>query len=185
VIYDLPTTATVNGVEYEIRSDYRAILDICTALNDQELSDGERGMVVLSIFYPKLTEMPQEDYQEAIKACFQFINGGKEDGGKKTPKLMDWEQDFHLIVAPVNRVLGVEIRSVDYMHWWTFLSAYMEIGGDCTFAQVVSIRDKKAHGKSLDKADREWYRRNRDLVDFKTTYTEDDQDLMKEWGGKK
>jgi hypothetical protein len=184
VIYDLPTTATVNGVEYEIRSDYRAILDICTALNDPELSDGERGAVVLSIFYPRVEGIPPEDQQEAVETCFRFINCGSEDSGKKSPKLMDWEQDFHLIVAPVNRVLGSEIRSLEYLHWWTFVSAYMEIG-DCTFAQVVNIRDKKARGKTLDKTDREWYRRNRDLVDFKVTHTEDDQDLMREWGGKK
>ena len=36
----LPTSVNVSGKEYNIRSDYRAILDICTALNDPELSDG-------------------------------------------------------------------------------------------------------------------------------------------------
>ena len=95
---------------------------------------------------------------------------------------MDWEQDYSLIIAPINRVIGGEVRSVEYMHWYTFLAAYQEIG-DCTFAQVVRIRDHLARGKSLDKSDREWYRKNRHLVDFKRKYTSADDALMKEWGG--
>ena len=93
---------------------------------------------------------------------------------------MDWEQDFPLIIGPVNRVLGKEIRSVEYLHWWTFLSAYMEVG-DCTFAQVVAIRDKKARGKKLDKAENEWLKRNRELVDFKRKYTSSDDETLNGW----
>ena len=78
--------------------------------------------------------------------------------------------------------MGVEIRSVEYLHWWSFLSAYYEIG-DCVFAQIVRIRNLKARGKSLDKADREWYQQNRELVDLKTTYTEQENELLKQWGG--
>jgi hypothetical protein len=181
--YGLPTSVTVGGADYEIRSDYRAILDICTALSDLELTEAERAYVALDIFYPSFEEMPQDDYQEAVERCFWFINCGNDEPKGKQPKLVDWEQDFQYIVAPINRVMGAEIRGLDYLHWWTFISAYYEIGGDCTLAQIVRIRDQKARGKTLDKQDREWYRRNRNLVDFKTTYTEADTELMKEWAG--
>ena len=94
---------------------------------------------------------------------------------------MDWEQDFQYIVAPVNRVMGKEIRSMDYLHWWTFISAYYEIG-DCLFAQIVRIRERKAKGKPLDKSDQDFYRRNREIVDLKTTYTEQEDAILKQWG---
>ena len=93
---------------------------------------------------------------------------------------MDWQQDFSLIVAPVNRVLGKEIRSLDYLHWWTFIGAYQEIG-DCTFAQIVNIRQKKAHGKKLDKAEQEYYKKNRNLIDFKRQYTSQEEDVISRW----
>ena len=67
-----------------------------------------------------------------------------------------------------------------YLHWWSFLSAYMGIG-DCLFAQVVAIRDKKARGKKLDKADREFYRRNQDIIDIKKPLTEAEREILKEW----
>lgn len=177
----LPTSLEVGGAEYEIRSDYRAVLDICAALSDPELEDRDRALVLLDIFYPSFPEMPPGAYDEAVKRCFWFINGGEENQKNFAPKLVDWGQDFKYIVAPVNRVMGTEVRTVDYLHWWTFLAAYYEIG-DCLFAQIVRIREKKAKGKKLDKSEQEWYRQNRELVDLKTTYTEAENELLKKWG---
>lgn len=106
----LPESVEVGGSQYEIRSDFRAALDICAALNDPELDDQARAYVALYIFYPDLQSIPEKDMEEAIDRCMWFINGG--DGPQKTgksPRLVDWEQDFTLIVGPVNRVLGREI----------------------------------------------------------------------------
>lgn len=184
MIYGLPQSLEVCGKEYDVRSDFRGILDIIAILNDVELTEQERGFLTLLFFYPNFSEMPPDSYQEAIEQCFWFINGGKfeDDSEESPPRLMDWEQDFPYIISPVNRVIGHEIRADAYLHWWTFLSAYMEIG-ECTFAQIVHIRDAKTRGKRLDDSDREWYRRNQKLVDLKTRYTSAEEDLLKLWGG--
>lgn len=178
----LPTIVEMGGVEYEIRSDYREILDICAALSNPELDGRERSVVALTIFYPDCERIPPERWQEAIDKCLCFISGGEENASHKAPRLVDWEQDFQHIVAPINRVLGQEVRAVEYMHWWTFLAAFYEIG-DCTFAQIVRVRDRLARGKPLDQMDREWYRNNRHLVDFKRKYTSRDDETLKRWGG--
>lgn len=177
----LPTSVEVCGAEYEIRSDYRAILDICRAISDPELKEQEKAVALLHIFYPAFSDMPAEHCQQAVEKCLWFIDCGQAHQDRPHGKLMDWEQDFKYIIAPINRVMGKEVRSVEYMHWWTFLSAYYEIG-DCLFAQIVRIRDRKARGKPLSKEDAEWYRRNRGLVDFQMVYTEADQEILKCWG---
>lgn len=176
--YALPTSVDVDGVEYAIRSDYRAVLDILTALADPDLSEAEKAQCVIEIFYPDYEEIT--DYEAAIKACFDFISYG-DDNSKKAPRLMDWEQDFNSIVGAVNRVVGTEIRSVEYMHWYTFLAAYYEIG-DCLFAQIVNIRNKKAKGKRLEKYEQEWYRENRHLVDFRVKFSDADNEALASWG---
>ena len=176
----LPTRMEVGGVEYEIETDYRAILDICAAISDPELTGQEQSAVALEIFYPDIEAMPPVDYQEALDRLLWFLNGGDTPEDRKMPKLVDWEQDFTYIVAPINRVTGQEVRAVEYMHWWTFLLAYYEIG-DCTFAQIVRIRDLRARGKPLDKTDQDWYNRNRRLVDFKRKYTEQDEEKFSKW----
>ena len=179
--YDLPTTAEVNGTEYQIRTDFRDILTIIEALSDAELSEQEKAETMLDIFYQDFETMPPDNYEEAIKQCALFINcGDGPQDEKRGPKLMDWQQDFPLLVAPINRVLGKEVRSVDYLHWWTWIAAYQEIG-DCTFAQVVAIRSKRTKGKKLDKSEQEFYKQNRQLVDFKRQYTEQNEDVISRW----
>lgn len=183
MIFSLPQSVEIQGVEYSIRSDYRDVLNICIALDDQELDGQEKALVILDTFYPEFEEMPTGHYQDAIEKCFWFINCGDDTPqDRKSPKLVDWEHDFHYIVAPINRVCGQEIRSIPYMHWWTFISCYYEIGSECVFSQIVNIRSKLARGEKLDKGERKWYQKNRNMVDIKTKFTNEEQELMREWG---
>lgn len=179
----LPTSVEIGGAEYEIRTDYRDILNVFALIGDPELDAKDKAISLLVIFYPGIEDMPESCYDEAIKKCYEFINCEDADSAKPSPKLMDWEQDFKYVVAPINRVLGQEVRSIPYMHWWTFIAAYYEIG-DCLFAQIVRIRNFLAKGKQLSKDDRKWYNENRHLVDFKTNYTDAEKELLKKWGVK-
>lgn len=180
MMYGLPKSLQVCGVDYPIRVDYRAVLDICTALADPELTEEDKWEVALDVMYPDFKQMPPEHYKEALEQCFWFIRCGQDESSVQGPKLVDWEQDFPYIAAPINRVLGIEIRSVPELHWWSFMSAYYEIG-DCLFAQIVRIRDAQSKGKKLEKAEAEWLRQNRHLVDFKRKYTDADDEFFKQF----
>ena len=92
MIYDLPTSLEVGGKEYEIRSDFRAALDICEALSDPELDGQGKAIVALEIFYPEIDSMPPGDYQEALKKCCWFLNGGREE--KSPPALWTGSRIF-------------------------------------------------------------------------------------------
>lgn len=178
--YELPKALEVNGTVYDIRSDFRPILDTMVALNDPELDDSEKATVTLRIVYPNWKDIPSEDYREAVEKAYWFINGGHEETPKKSPKLMDWEQDFDYYIAPINRIAGQDIRGVPYVHWWTFLSYYHEIG-ECVFSQIINIRSKLKKNKKLEKWEQEWYRDNKDIVDIKMRYTSDEEDLVAKW----
>lgn len=186
--YNLPKTVIVDGREQAIRYDFRVILEIITMLQDNELSGEEKTEAVLEMFY--LDPDGIRDVKGAVDACFSFIDAESERPKKPRPRLTDWNQDFEYIIAPVNRVLGYESRAVDYdpdentggVHWWTFLAAYMEIGNDCLYAQIISIRDKRQRNKKLEKYEKEWLKRNADIVNLKTYYTEEENKLFSEWG---
>ena len=154
----LPKAACIGGRCFRIRSDFREILDICAALNDPELTDQDRAEVAVKIFYPDWDQIT--DMAAAVKF---------------RPKQMDWEQDFPMIIAPINRVAGRDVRALPYMHWWTFIGYYMEIG-DCTFSTILDIRRKLRKHKKLEKWEREYYDENRELIDFKSAHLTDDED---------
>ena len=189
--YGLPESVNISGENFKIRYDFRVILDIFEALNDPDMDDQERIIAVLTMFYPDFDEI--SDYEEATRELYKFINGGKESNSeKKHTKLVDWQQDYPLIIAPINRAVGNEVRRIPYdmesntcgFHWWSFLSAYQEIG-DCLFAQVVRIREKKAKNKKMSKEDREFYRKNRDIIDIQQKYSEAEEALIAELLGRK
>lgn len=173
--WKLPTSLNVDGIDYKIRTDYRVILDILAALNDPDILDpgmtegemnAEKVMTMLQILYINFDSMPMSDWSEAADRACEFIDCGIEDDGAKKPRLMDWEQDAPIIVPAVNKVCNFDVRSVKYMHWWTFFGYYMEIG-QCMLSTVISIRDKKHRGKKLEKWEQEFYRNNRRIVDLK------------------
>ena len=182
MMYELPTSLEVGGIDHPIRSDFRAALDVCAALTDPEFSNQEKAVALLTILY----ESPEEisDIEGALKKGAWFIDCGNNAPQKKRPiRLMDWEQDFPVIVGAVNRVAGCEVRALEYLHWWTFCGYYMELG-DCAFAQIVSIRNKKAKGKKLEKWEREFYRENREKIDFRPGVTASDMEFIKQMTGK-
>ena len=123
--WDFPTSLNVNGKDYAIRTDFRVILDVLTALTDPDLQTDDpkldawiKTKTILEIMYPDYETIPPEDYGEAVRQASDFIDMGIKDDTKK-PKTMDWEQDAPLIVPAVNKVLGKEIRAEKYVHWWT------------------------------------------------------------------
>ena len=66
--YELPENVEIDGVLYEIRSDYRAALDICTALSDPELSGEEKAAAALTILYPAFgSAMTPQHFAQAIR----------------------------------------------------------------------------------------------------------------------
>lgn len=181
--YSLPESLTVNERDYAICSDFRRALEIMEMLEDPELSDEEKALLVLDGIYQNVEAIPQDEYGEALQQAVWFLDGGVEHEETNGPKLMSWEQDFQYIVSPVNRIMGQDVRGMKHCHWWTFLSAWQEIG-DCMFAQIVNIRQKKAKGKKLDKGEREFYEKNRKAIDLKRRYTASDDDIVDRWSGK-
>ena len=190
--WEFPTSLNIGGVDYEIRTDYRAVLDLFTALSDPELTDEDeqvtaymQNRVMLEIMFPQCDDIPLEHMQEALEKVTEFIDMGISDDRKK-PKTMDWEQDAPILIPAINRVLNCEIRAQKYIHWWTFLGAYMEIG-ESLFSNIVHIRQKKASGKKLEKWEQDFYNDNKSLIDFKKKdkRSTEEKDVLRDYFGYK
>ena len=169
MIFDLPTALEVGGREWAVRTDFRDVLTVLVAFGDPDLEDGDKAFVCLHNLYEDFDQMPRGLYQEAYNAAVEFIDHGGDN--KPGPRTMDWEQDAPLIFPAVNAAAGFEVRAVEYMHWWTFLGYFMEIK-ETTYATVLSLRQKKARGKKLEKYETEFWNQNTGICKLKPKYTE-------------
>ena len=81
-------------------------------------------------------------------------------------RLLDWQQDAPMIMAEVNRVCHQEVRSLPFVHWWTFLSWFHSMPPG-QLSTVVSIRDKLSRGKKLEDWEKDFYRQNKARIEIK------------------
>ena len=138
----LPMQAELDGAAYAIRTDYRDILELLRWLGgtaDPQLDQSGRWYVAMRLFYPTFAEMPQ----------------------------MDWQQDAPLIAAGISRAAGQDVRTLPYLHWWSFL-AWFDAIGEGSFATVVAIRDKLRRGKRLENWELDFYRTHRAAVELRS-----------------
>lgn len=198
-MYDLPTKIELNEHHLTIRNrgDFRVVLDCFEALNDTDISRQERIFACLIIFYADLSEIEdiytvigEEHIEEATTKMFDFFNCNQElvESQKSKRKLVSWVKDEQMIIAGINKVAGKEVRAEEYMHWFTFMSFYISIG-ESLLSTVISIRDKIARGKKLEKYEKEFQRENPSYFswDFRSNEEiEAENEIMRMWnnGGK-
>lgn len=176
-MYELPTSIELSTGTFNIRNkgDFRVILDCFSALNDIELTKQERLIATLIIFFEDIEDVQDINklgsLEEASKQMELFFNCGQEKIGIDTNyKLLDWEKDSNLISSAINNVSNIEIRSVPYLHWWTFMGYYMAIG-ECPLSNIIHIRYKIVTGQKLEKYENKFRAENPQYFtdDYKTT----------------
>lgn len=163
------------------------VLDLISCLNDRELTEQERAVAGVIIFYEDFNDI--EDvlacepslFQELVSKMFWFISCDSNSGGVQLPyKVIDWDADAQLVCSAINKVAHTEVRAVEYLHWWTFIGYYMEIG-ESVLSTVVSIRSKMKKGKKLEKWEREFKASNPNyfIWDARTAQELEDEELIK------
>lgn len=184
----LPETLTVGGEDYPIRTDYRNVLQAFEAFQDPELTQEEKWIVAIYLMFEDFScaddvlQAAQGGFnlEEAIKQISWFISTGHPEKQVLEKPTYNWKQDEQIIFSAVNKVAGKETRELEYMHWWTFLGYFNEVG-EGTFSFIVGIRNKKNNNKKLEKHEQEFYNKNKNLVDLRTILTKEEQEKEDEF----
>jgi len=191
-MYELPTAVTVNDREYNIREkgDFRIIIKIIEICQDLDLTDQERSIAALTVFYENVNNYDDifiifDDLQEAVNSMMNFVScdNSEDIGYKAKGKVIDWIQDEKLIIAEINKVAGKEVRAESYVHWWTLIGYFMTIE-EGSLSMIVGIRDKIASGKKLEKYEREFKQQNPHYFRWRNKSAEEIQvenEIMELW----
>ena len=153
----------MGGADYQIRTDFRIILGVLKYFQDKELDIKEKWAIALKAIYKEFDKIPEKYHEEAILRAREFIDAGVEEEDSKKPSLVNWEHDAGIIIPAINKVAGTEVRSLENVHWWTFIGWYME-RGEGSFNTVVSIRSKRSKGKKLEKWEKEFFNEHKSMV---------------------
>lgn len=184
----LPEALTVDGVEYPIRSDYRNVLQVFEAFQDPELEATEKWIVAVYLLFEDFS--CADDLLEALENGFNiaeaqrqiswFISAGQPEKQILEKPVYDWQKDEQMIFSAVNKVAGRETRELEYLHWWTFLGYFNEIG-EGNFSFIVEIRNKLNKSKKLEKHEREFLNNNKELVELVERKTKEEIEKKEEY----
>lgn len=186
--WNLPISTTIDGETYHITNDcdYRVVLDVIETLNDMDLDDDVRVIVALLQFYAELTRdnvTKCPHLEQLVNEMYKIISAGTEEKTNvNRPALMDWGHDMPILAPSISRVLGYSVRDASkYTHWLDFVGAYQEIG-ESVFSTVISIRDKRAKGKKLEKWELDFFREHSNMVTLPQKMTTEERELLSsEW----
>lgn len=179
----LPETLLVGGEEYPIRTDYRNVLQVFEAFQDPELTQEEKWIVAIYLMFEDFScaddvlQAARDGFnlEDAIKQISWFISAGQPEKQVLEKPTYNWAQDEQMIFSAVNKVAGRETRELEYLHWWTFLGYFNEVG-EGTFSFIVGIRHKLNNGKKLEKHEKEFLAQNKELVKLEKPKTKEEQE---------
>lgn len=163
----LPESLVIGGKSLPINADFRNVLVIFSAFNDSALTAEEKAYICLKRLYK--APISRQNLEEAIKQAYWFLDGGDMPKSKPSGiKLMDWNHDESMIMPAISKTLSVvDVRALPYLHWWTFLGAFCEIG-EGLFAQIIHIREKLGKGEKLYKNEKEFLKNSKELIILRT-----------------
>ena len=171
----LPKSLNVDGIDYPINADFRAIFDIMSIYEAKDLSMLNKTMAMMEILY-RFNIPPNTT--EAYKKAMWFINAGIDDDGKPKPKTMDYDKDEQLLFSAIMQVAGRDIREDKHCHWWTFLGYCSAISADSMISNIVNIRKKLLNHQKLEQWEKKFYAANKDRIDIKQDPTEIEKMLI-------
>lgn len=163
---ELPKKIKVNENIYDINYDYKSIINILLALEDEELTNNEKIYIMIKNLY--IDEIPENDMEEAIEKAIKFIDLGKESDDsnhKSDARTYSFEKDASYIFSGINQTHHIDLEEKKNLHWWKFMSMFMDMSPDCMFGELIYYRKRKAEGK-LNKEERKQYEKIKDIVDL-------------------
>lgn len=140
----LPDTVEVCGRAVPIRTDYRVGILFELLLDEPELSAKEKVLSALELWY----EQPPQEADEAFRAAMHFYLCGREpreqQNDTKTkgiaPRIYSFQHDAEHIVAAFQSRYGIDLTSVDGLHWWRFRALFNGLDSSTEIMKIMGYR---------------------------------------------
>lgn len=143
-----PDSVCVRGEEIFIITDFREYIRLLDMLKCEELTAMQKTELLSEYFLDEI----QID-EEAISALTEFVlmdieekkteedpseDQEEQDGSQKN--LFSYEIDYPFILSGFLRDYGIDLETVDYLHWWKFRMLFDGLSEDTEIKQRIMYR---------------------------------------------
>ena len=168
----LPTRVNVGGVEMDIQSDFRTALLFEMLMDDGSVPAEDKGIQAIRLFFHSMPST-EDEAQEYIDRIMWFYRCGKEpneymrarqekrekqNDADDRSRIYDFRYDDDYIYAAFIQQYGINLNSIEYMHWWEFRALFKGLTGNTEFVKIMEFRGMKITD-SMSKEQKSYYRK--------------------------
>lgn len=146
---ELPRTITVEGTEIPINTDFRASIAFEELMQNPQLTDEALVSGVLDAYFdadvaPVISRICAAGKSEALfRSIMDFYRCGdpaRPAGEKNEKRAYSFSVDEKRIYAAFSEQYGIDLYSIDYLHWWKFSSMFSSLSDTTEIAKIMHIR---------------------------------------------
>lgn len=145
----LPSHIECGGVLYELHTDFRPWLTY------HELR--KQGVAWAGVFKG---EVPSSGWVEATDEFMESRNATPHDTGGTHERVLDYILDGDYIVAAFQQAYGIDLTSIEYMHWHRFIALMNGLPDDTKLSHIISYRgyrkSNKKHEQQMAELKSKW-----------------------------
>lgn len=160
----LPDAIQVRGIEVPINTDFRASILYNLAVDRQTKPEDVLRAAVLHY----VPDIPIGLIcQELFEKLNEFYLGGKNEAQKKQAERLkglsngkpgySFELDADLIHAAFMGQYGIDLNTVEYLHWWKFMTLFGGLNDSCEIVKIIGYRTMKLDSK-MSMEQRKYYK---------------------------
>lgn len=166
ILIDLvPTTVEIDGVEYEINSDFRTSILFELLMQDYTIGEKEKIYMALELYYPIIPT----NIDEAIEQMLWFYRCGKDEvkskgtgKGRGATQIYSFEHDDDYIYSAFLDQYGLDLQDIQYLHWWKFKAMFKALKEDNEIVKIMGYRAMDL-SKIQDKEQKKYYKKMKEL----------------------
>ncbi len=156
VTHGLPEDVVIDGVKYLINWDFRAGMQFEDIVNS-DMEDGDKLYRLLRLYYPQI---PANLYEAVEQMLWFYRCGEKEQKEEKKERYQrrdakepaySFSQDSAYIYAAFKEQYGIDLTTIENLHWWKFMALFESLGEDTKMSRIMYYRKANTSGMPNDK----------------------------------
>lgn len=183
LIDELPESVEIEGVEYEINTDFRISILFELLMQDPNISDEEKIEKALELYFIKIP--PIEYISEVVDIIMDFYSCGKDkliSNGRTTSKgkskqIYSFEVDADYIYAAFLDQYGIDLQDIEYLHWWKFKALFNALKEDNEIVKIMGYRSINITN-DMSKHEKEFYKKMKELYKLPDNISKNDKEKI-------
>ena len=168
ILIDLvPESVEIDRTEYKIRTDFRVSILFEMMMQDEELSNEEKLLKALELYYPIIPD----NVEEAIDKIKWFYRCGKDivksnnESHGESVKIYDYEYDDDYIYSAFLSQYNIDLQDIKHLHWWKFKAMFKSLNEDNKIVKIMQYRSIDL-SEIKDKEQNAYYRKMKKLYNI-------------------